>query len=64
MNIYCCSGSGYGNSKCSQRVVERRPRQLAHTLNSTPPIKDICMDQGQTHAEKRSNHVHSPLIGG
>jgi hypothetical protein len=22
------------------------------------------MDQGQIHAEKRSDHVHSPLIGG
>ncbi|GLH98748.1 hypothetical protein Pa4123_40230 [Phytohabitans aurantiacus] len=29
-----------------------------------PPIKGIRIDQGRTHAEKRSKHVHSPLIGG
>ncbi|GLI03014.1 hypothetical protein Pa4123_82920 [Phytohabitans aurantiacus] len=28
------------------------------------PIKAMFIDQGRTHAEKRSNHVHSPLIGG
>jgi hypothetical protein len=27
-------------------------------------IKGIRIDHGQTHAEKRSNHVHLPLIGG
>jgi hypothetical protein len=29
-----------------------------------PPIKGNRIDQGRMHAEKRSNHVHSPLIGG
>ncbi|MCW6009211.1 hypothetical protein K1W54_32410, partial [Micromonospora sp. CPCC 205371] len=29
-----------------------------------PAIKGFRIDQGQIHAEKRSNHVHSPLIGG
>jgi hypothetical protein len=29
-----------------------------------PAIKGIRIDQGQMHAEKRSNHVHLPLIGG
>jgi hypothetical protein len=29
-----------------------------------PSIKDIRIDQGQTHAEKRSNHVRSSLIDG
>jgi hypothetical protein len=27
-------------------------------------IKGIRIDQGQKHAEKRSNHVHTPLIDG
>jgi hypothetical protein len=27
-------------------------------------IKGIRIDQGQKHAEKRSNHMHSPLIDG
>jgi hypothetical protein len=26
------------------------------------PIKEIRIDQGRMHAEKRSNHVRSPLI--
>jgi hypothetical protein len=29
-----------------------------------PSIKGRCVDQGRMHAEKRSNHVHSSLIGG
>ncbi|GLI00792.1 hypothetical protein Pa4123_60680 [Phytohabitans aurantiacus] len=36
----------------------------AATRNPATPIKAIRIDQGRTHAEKRSNHVRSPLIDG
>jgi hypothetical protein len=47
------------------RPADRRPGEAPAQGAAQPAsIKGIRNDQGQTHAKKRSNHVHSPLIHG
>jgi hypothetical protein len=56
-----------GSGVCRVRAG-RRPRgagaRRAPRPASRSSIKAILIDQGQIHAEKRSNRVRSPLIGG
>ncbi|GLH98788.1 hypothetical protein Pa4123_40630 [Phytohabitans aurantiacus] len=47
--------------ECARNGWEGRP---LGRRGGAAPIKAVCIDQGRMHAEKRSNHVHSPLIGG
>ncbi|GLI03732.1 hypothetical protein Pa4123_90120 [Phytohabitans aurantiacus] len=61
----------YREVEAAAPVAEVRARHGVRTVRShsrarsacNSAIKEISIDQGRTHAEKRSNHVHLPLIG-
>ncbi|GLI00537.1 hypothetical protein Pa4123_58130 [Phytohabitans aurantiacus] len=50
---------------CALRAAPCALRAAPCALRAAPraSIKAICVDQGQMHAEMRSNRVRSPLIG-
>jgi hypothetical protein len=55
-------GHGAGNAPYGHGVESAV--SAAMLIGGDPPIKGNRIDQGRIHADLRSNHEHSPLIGG